>query len=743
MSDRAVRYVFSATGQGSVLSAFRSIDSAYQQHARTLSRTGTSAGRVQTQEARAVNQTARLAEKVARDQERAQTRVVRAAERNQARVAAAAERAAKAETRAHERKHAEQTRAAERAAKAQARAKQTNEKQRRREWERNWAGPARDMAWGAGRAVLGAAKGAALAGLGVGGLALRESFQTDDIARQIAVSSRGQGEDVNVDAIRKNLQGVAIATPGISAQEVGGGLQQFISKTGRRDIGEAMLPDFATVASATGAKMDEVASAAAAMFEKFDIKSIDDMRQAFATLTFQGKQGSFELKDAASQYDKLTAAAGRLGIGKGAKAVATLGGLTQISRSATGSSEQAATALEATFRQLTAKSGVLRQQGVRVFDDAGQARDIQDVLVETIAKVGGKDIEKKKVGLQEIFGEEGIRAITPLITDFADATAKGKDGVQAMRDHLAKAIQTTAKWSDVQEDASIQQKSAGNTLTGVWERLKAAVGDALIPKLTAWGEKIAAWAEGGGFEQFAEGLATAADILGKLGEAALSAAEFLGLVDKKDTGSPFERMQKYQKELAGFSDKEKDRYSVVRNVGEAQAIEQLGIAGDDKAIARFRRYRAASEGFDAAQKANEALSGPISNEDFVKQLTALTGGDISKLGGPKNVWQAMDWQNKAGLITGPEDIGRLINAEPSAVESLAIGASDPVRQLLNQRSTSAALESGAGGHIRGGEEFQSKVQGAGDRFLSTIAKAGAEFAAKAAEQKRADIGVGG
>jgi hypothetical protein len=243
-----------------------------------------------------------------------------------------------------------------------------------------------------------------------------------------------------------------------------------------------------------------VSAAAADLFQKFDINTVDGMADAMAALAFQGKAGSFELKDAASQFAKLSAAAARFGLAKGAGGVRTLGGLTQIARSATGSPEQAATAVEAMFRQFTSHHALKELKSIKVdpFKDKGktQTKEIRGLIVETITKAGG-NLEK----LQGIFGEEGIRAVSPVISEFnkakqaasvggASAQDSNKAGEQAARDYINKMIDAPGDFAELQKDAAQAQQDASAKMTAAWEKITAGVSDGVVPAITKLVETV-------------------------------------------------------------------------------------------------------------------------------------------------------------------------------------------------------------------------------------------------------------
>lgn len=344
-------------------------------------------------------------------------------------------------------------------------------------------------------AAGGMALGAAVAGLGVIGAAAREAVSLDEKARRIAVNSRGYGEKLtDVTALKNSFENTAIAHS-VNSADVAAGTETYVSKTGNLKDATKFQDTFATIANASGAKIEDIANAAAELSKKFDITSIKDMQEALAQLTFQGKAGSFEIKDAATQYARLAAAAGSFNIGKGTQAVAVLGGLTQIAKEATGSPEAAATAVESMFSNLTKNNVKLSGLGVKVFNKDGSSRNIMDILPDLVSKVGGNDLGRKKAGLETLLGEQGIRAINPLIATFQDAFLNAKKGgssdidaniiaTKALRDAQEKATNAASSFAEAELDELTIRKSASAQLDQAWEKIKQGVSDKLVPMLT-------------------------------------------------------------------------------------------------------------------------------------------------------------------------------------------------------------------------------------------------------------------
>jgi Phage-related minor tail protein len=633
-----IKYVFVASGHDGVLSAFRSIDEAAKQSARVAAAEAAKGAkarkRAETDVAHEQEQSQKAAQRRAAAEAKAAERSAERRAKQMIAAETARERAAEAAYRKIVRQLDDEAKAAERSAarrKAAAeRAKAAESKAALKSWDSS-ASAVRGLA----SKGFGAAIGAAGLALGTVGAAARESVSLGDVARRLAISARGAGEKAaDPTALQREFENTAIGTPGISANDVAAGTQLYVSKTGDLATARSMQHTFATVASATGSEYADIAGSAADIAQKFDIKGVEAMQQAFATLTFQGKKGAFELKDAASYFSEMASAAQRFGVGSGPKALATLGGLAQIARTATGSAAEASTAVQDMFAELVAKSDTIKKKhGVDVFDDQGKARDVRDVLTELIGHTGGADLAKKKSELQHIFGTRGSRAVSPLISAFSEAAlaTKGDDekkvseGMKAVRVSLEDAITAPGTWKDVIEDDAAAQRTVSAQLTAAWEELKAKTTEQLTPALVTIAPKLA-------------GLVTALDpaitAFGLLVDAATGFLDFLKenhlVREKKKTAADYDR------DLKLFD--ERMRASGVgangRLMTEAERRERDGIrSGRDAALA----------------KENRPLRKGMSEDEFVRDFVAersknplLPGSDAGfESGRAKEIYQAL------------------------------------------------------------------------------------------------------
>jgi hypothetical protein len=330
---------------------------------------------------------------------------------------------------------------------------------------------------------------------------VKEANKVYEQANRISISSRAAGgEYADPKQLTNEFFDVAKNVKGITAEAAADAAAKFVSLTGDLSTARSSMKDFAIASTASGAELGDVAEAVASISTQFATTDPTEIREVLAALIYQGKAGAFELKDAAGQFQRLAASGAAFGIPKNAQGVKTLGGLTQIARTGTGSGEQAATAVENLLTNLKVKSDDLKKAGVKVYDKKGNVRDLPSVLTEAISKVGGKSAEKKNAGLATIFGEQGVRAINPLVAKY-NSTYAGTSGTDAQKTAAAtamlkaefdKAINAAGTWTDVMGDSERAQATSTAKLVAAYEEMKAAVADRVVPRLAEFADQIAA-----------------------------------------------------------------------------------------------------------------------------------------------------------------------------------------------------------------------------------------------------------
>lgn len=348
----------------------------------------------------------------------------------------------------------------------------------------------------AGLALTGVA-GAGLAAAGV-----QEAASMDEKVRRLIIASRQGGETskYNPAGLTSKFNQTSVAS-GVGADDLVTGVQSFVAKTGDLDSAIKHLDTFATTAQASGASVSDIANAAADLSEKMDIKSVDQMREALASLYLEGKKGAFEIRDLAQYLPEVAAAAQSFGV-KGTSGVAKLGGILQIARQATGSGAEAATSVEAMFRQMTAKSGKIQSgeafggNAVSVFeknDPTKPLRDFNEILADMITASKGNLVQ-----LQEVFDVRGIRAVNPLISKFRDANnaaGGGSKGAAAGRAAvlagLSDAGNVKGGFGEIEQDSAEAMKSFNVQMEIVSTKLKQAIASELFPEIQKLTPEIA------------------------------------------------------------------------------------------------------------------------------------------------------------------------------------------------------------------------------------------------------------
>lgn len=248
--------------------------------------------------------------------------------------------------------------------------------------------------------------------------------------------------------LRGTIDDIAAAT-GQPQGELLSGIEAIVERTGNLKFAVEALRPMAKIATASGSAVDDIAAAASNLQEKMGVAS-KDVASVFDILAAQGKQGAFTLKNMSSLFERLLSAAQRFNI-KGVEGARKFGAFLQIARRGTGSSEQAATAVERVIGNILEKRNEIFKvtRGFDILDKDQVLKPFDVVLKEIVKRTQGDPFK-----LLKIFGEQAIRAITPLAASFKefgdfrefDAFIElGGDGKAIMRDFNLIVQDTTIK----------------------------------------------------------------------------------------------------------------------------------------------------------------------------------------------------------------------------------------------------------------------------------------------------------
>lgn len=319
--------------------------------------------------------------------------------------------------------------------------------------------------------------------------AVRDREEAQKLSRQLSTAGRRAGQQgVDPAALLGDADRVAAEVRGTKAESALQGMAAYVQSTGDLTGARRHASAFATAARATGAADADMAKVGAVLSQKFGITDAGQMKETLAGLIEQGKSGAFEMADMAKYVAELGASGERFGL-RGEKGVMQLGSLAQVARMSTGTGAEASTAAQAALRQLIAKSADIKQMAggkELVFTDKGhtKARDMNAVLADTIGAAKG-DQQK----LQKIFGDEGIRGVSALVTEYnraadaagksASASEKQAAGHAAVTSMLEGLQAAGGSWGDVMADAATNTDTFTDVMEQGADRLKKTMADEL------------------------------------------------------------------------------------------------------------------------------------------------------------------------------------------------------------------------------------------------------------------------
>jgi TP901 family phage tail tape measure protein len=505
-----IRFRFVATGAGSVVRAKQSIEAAgkklaasekaeYAARRRLVAARKRELNERFAQERRVERASEGLREQRIKDAERNNAKLKRAEARHARESLAEAKRAERKKTSLRERAARDRVRLAERAERHQERV--ARRAQRRRHQMRRHIG----------RQGLGlAARGIGVT-MGVGALlaggAVRQDINLRAIASRTAVQARHPGmtygttaiegkQTLHPDVLTKKYRQEAIRS-GLKSEDIALGMERFVARTGNLKQALKIMSTMTTTAKATASSVEEVADAMASAFEHFGVKSIEDSQRMLAKFTVQGKKGAIEIKDMARFFQELAPLAAGAGVSKGVLGMEQIGNLFQIARLGTGKPEQAKTALQNMLTYMGKKSWApeMRKAGVKVYEGEGEQkrmRNINDIIMDVMMKVGGADPEKKVRGISKLFNIRGTRFFNPLMKEWQQARAEGVKGgktgdaletyvEQRVRGMLERFLHSGTSWSEMLKDFAAEMSTTKSRLTVAWEKFAAIASEDLTP----------------------------------------------------------------------------------------------------------------------------------------------------------------------------------------------------------------------------------------------------------------------
>jgi TP901 family phage tail tape measure protein len=345
------------------------------------------------------------------------------------------------------------------------------------------------------RSTIGTAFAGALSLASLGGAV---SVVKDVVANERALTRLGiQAEvsDERVRALSSNIFQISDSTGQLTSELIAGATE-LVTLTGDFNLAEKSASALGVAATATGADMRDLAGVSAALSQNMGIAG-SKIGGALDILAVQGKQGAVELKDLAGLLP--TASAGFKKFGEdGERGVAVLGAALQVSKTATGTASEAATAFNALGKSLAANASRIKKLSggkVKVFEIDKDGRKVARDFVAILEDLRASKLARDPEALQKALGtEEAVKSFQAISDNWAKFQALIAAGLHG--------------GGTIASDFKRYIESPAGRIERAWARASNALQRAVTP------ERVELLARA--TEKFAEGLGFAVDHAGHL-----------------------------------------------------------------------------------------------------------------------------------------------------------------------------------------------------------------------------------
>lgn len=295
-------------------------------------------------------------------------------------------------------------------------------------------------------------------------------------------------------SVRASIRATSRDT-GIMSDKIQAGGNAYLALTGDVDGTIGAMGTFARIAQASGAGVDDVAQATAALKQAMKLDVAKDTEAAFSALIVQGKAGAVEIKDFAGELAELAPQFAQFAGAQGLGGIREMGAAFQIVRKGAGSASGAATQFRAVMAQLVDPQNVkqLKAIGVNVFDSKNHLRGWSDI----IGQIANNKVLKDPKKLAAIFGREEARA--------------GLRSLMAYTDEMKSLQKAGEDTGAVQRDLSTYLQSDAGRIDLAFNNLKETIASVFTP------ERITAFANA--VEGLADKMGVVADAVGVIGDA--------------------------------------------------------------------------------------------------------------------------------------------------------------------------------------------------------------------------------
>jgi len=297
----------------------------------------------------------------------------------------------------------------------------------------------------------------AIAGF-AGGAMLRNYQQLDRRLTRMGITAGKTREEI---ASIFNITQDAALKVKVDTSEIQGAFEMINARSGDLDLALLNTENIALAIAASGAAGQDIGG----LIAEYKKLQIEDKKQSLLALDGMnrlGKEGAFELKDAAEKLPtslSMYAAAG----GKGVKGVMDVMVVAASAMDVMANRDKASTAVEnfITDLQNPKVSKALKANGINVFGKDGRIRALPDILKETAVRSAKNGAEKQSGYLTGAgFNQDSTRLILGV---------SGEAGAQKLKTYMS----VVADGQSILDDAAYAGKdftSALQGLTTTWEK---------------------------------------------------------------------------------------------------------------------------------------------------------------------------------------------------------------------------------------------------------------------------------
>ncbi|MDQ7097424.1 MULTISPECIES: phage tail tape measure protein [unclassified Serratia (in: enterobacteria)] len=282
----------------------------------------------------------------------------------------------------------------------------------------------------AGRGLdrLGNRYTAAVAGF-AGGAMLNKYSETDRRLTRMGITAGKTRKDIA--GVFDGIQDVSIKFR-VDTREIMGAYEEINGRTGDLDFALQNKDNIGAAVAGSGGSGESIGGLISE-FKKLLITERDGVKIALDGMNKLGKEGAFELKDAAEKLPasiSLYAAAGA----KGPKAAMDVMAVAEAAQDVTANKDVAKTTVENFIRKLQEPKVVstLKRNGVNVFDNEGAIRPLPLLLKEIAERSSRGGVKKQRGRLMEAgFDQYGMDLIAGVTSEAGAAKLKTYMGVVA------------------------------------------------------------------------------------------------------------------------------------------------------------------------------------------------------------------------------------------------------------------------------------------------------------------------